>query len=200
MSINIAVHECKLKGMRSISTSVYANRLCEKRSKVKGSICAKCYARHLESFRESLRAKLDENTRTLRRRLPDHDLPRVDDRYFRLESFGDCASSIQAENYVRIAQANPKTRFAVWTKNLPFYRKAFDRLGKPKNLILVFSSMMIGEPQDVPEIYRDIVDHRFTVMPKGSDPARINCGGRKCIDCLRCYRKNTPFDIYEIEK
>lgn len=189
----------KMQGIHSISTSVLANPVCRARRKNPNSICSHCYAVNTLNRYHAAERHYAENFHLLN----DHlltagEIPVINASIFRLESFGDLASPTQAENYLRIASANPWCTFAIWTKNPGFMDKAIRRAGKPKNLICILSSEKLN---CVSQAYRNYawVDHVFTVYDKEHKPdAEINCGARSCMGCRRCYTLgNEEFFISE---
>lgn len=196
----ITTHGGKLEGLRSVSSSFRCNRHCKARAKNPDAICAKCYAENYLAMRKGLEKHLVDNYVWLQGLHEQEEFPRIDDEYFRLESFGDCASLAHARNFLRFAKANPSTVFACWTKNLGYYRHAISLEGKPRNFILVYSSPFVGKMTKVSEEDMSIVDHVFTVMPKGTPDEQITCGGRHCLSCMRCYRKGGDFEIRELIK
>lgn len=59
----------------------------------------------------------------------------------------------------------------------------------PNNLYIIVSSLMLNEPTitNAEDFYIDAV---FTVYDKATIKAKnidINCGGRKCLECRKCY-------------
>lgn len=137
--------------------------------------------------------------------LDDDELPiiRNKSKMFRFESFGDIVSDAQVVNYFKISDANPEIDCALWSKNPQFIQKAIRKYGlhKPNNLVIVGSSYFINEPMiDFYKAY-DFVDYIFTVYdPKyiKENNIDINCGGRSCISCRKCYKKS--HNGYEIRE
>ena len=196
----------KLEGIQSISTSTRINPICRARAMVEDSICAICYAENLLKMRKGLDKHIEENFRMLTRRLlTDEEIAAVVlwTRIVRIESFGDVANVIQARNYIRIIRANPSIQFGIWTKNLDIWNKAFDIEGKPANCSFVYSSPKINEPAILSEYDGRYVDHIFTVYDKehyvffGTEH---HCAGVRCLKCLKCYYKGTPYHIAELKR
>ena len=200
----------KMEGVPSISTCCLSNPACLARMRMGEAVCAQCFANSLLSIRNGLKLTTTRNYHILNtsviKKAPMIKWTRKmlqinHTRIVRIESFGDVASVQQAINYIRIAQANPDCNFAAWTKNLWFWVQAFRKVGKPKNLTLVFSSLRINEISAIPEWAREWVDHRFTVFTKEFLDAHgmcSNCAGISCASCQKCYRNDTDFDIIEI--
>ena len=197
----------KLAGIQSINTSVVLNPICQKRSKNPNSVCAKCYAENLLRMRKALAEHLEENTHILTMPMNDIQIATVPvSSYFvRIESFGDVANVEQCKNYIRIINAHPMQQFGAWTKNIGLWARAFEELGKPANLSMVFSSPRVNERGKVEPKYRKWIDHRFTVWTKAEYERRrfaggcTACAGISCISqCgCKCYKKDTSFDIDE---
>lgn len=204
--IHITTHSGKLEGLHSISTSAAMNTYCTTRDKIDGSICNKCYAETYLKLRKNLRTRLEANTKELTERyISASELPIINDKYFRLESFGDIQNVTQVENYFNIAIKNHGTTFALWTKNPLIVRDAIKQSGKPVNLIIIYSSPMVNRPVKLEAIQKVFwfIDKTFTVYEKSyaaEHGIKINCGGRHCIDCLKCYKKRTTGTINELKK
>jgi len=205
----------KLEGISSISSSVHDNFFCKCRQAITDCICKFCYAFNQQSYQTGLKEHNILNGLILRNVL----LPvaafkvlRILYPYLRIESFGDVANVIQARNYIRIIKAFPRKRCAIWTKNLETWHKAFIAEGKPDNTTFVASSLYLNTPisEKTLERYPEI-DHVFTVYTKEYAKKHnivINCGGRKCLDCIKkrvnCYfrtgDKNRTLYINELKK
>ena len=203
-------HAGKLENVPSISTCCLLNPACLARMMNGAAVCSQCFSNSLLSFRKGLKLTTSKNFYILNG-TEIKNAPRIKwtkkmlqvnhTRIVRIESFGDVASVQQAINYIRIIQANPDCNFGVWTKNLNFWVQAFRKVGKPKNMTLVFSSLELNKFSEIPEWARPWVDHRFTVFTKEwltEHGMCSNCAGISCAMCQRCYRKDTEFDIIEI--
>lgn len=185
--------------MKALSSSMLLNSYCERRRQCDGTICQKCYAANTEKRYKNLRKCLETNTRLLTEGIIPWDaLPYLpNERYFRFEAFGDLINENHFENFCFICDKNPQTTFALWTKNPFIIERVLERREKPENLIIVLSSAYLNTPS--PVTY-DFVDKYFTVYDKKTieeENIPINCGGKKCIECLNCYRKDGPTMIYE---
>ena len=191
-------HTGKMLHMQSLSTNCNTNPYCILHRKVKGSICAKCYACAQTKRWKSMQEPLERNSELLNGAVLDNDLiPTINASLFRFESFGDIGSGTHVINLFNICKANPKTEFALWTKN-PWLIDAAIKQGhaKPDNLVIIQSSMFINK-RDMPKY--DFIDKTFTVYDKNTD-VEINCGARSCITCQKCYHKNGIDDIRELLK
>lgn len=185
-------HSGKMSGMVSISTSVTTNERCAKNAQIKGSICEKCFAAKQMRVFPSMEKPMVENQRILTSEvLPLEKLPTVNNLYFRFEAFGDLNNTIQVINYFNMCYKNPKTKFALWTKNPDFIAEAIaEGYPKPDNLNIILSSLFINQERKNPFQF---VDKVFTVYDPDfieENKVEINCGARNCFDCGLCYEKN----------
>ena len=190
----------KMEGIPSVSTSCTVNPVCIARMQNGESICSKCFAFTTMKMRKELREALESNYRLLNSGiLPDELLPNFGNvRIVRIESFGDLGSVTQAINYVRMIRKNPDVLFAWWTKNKAFAEQAFKTEGKPENLVFVESSFLMNQVEENPSEYADRV---FTVYDKKhASGVEINCGSRKCMECMNCYRKTGERNVSELLK
>lgn len=186
-------HTGKMTGMWSLSTSCLCNKYCLARMKDPNSICSKCYSERQMEWQENLRIKLYRNTLILTTiEIPVELMPRFNVMKGRLESHGELNNVIQIKNFFNLCKANPRTMFALWTKNTFLFPEARKQgIRKPKNLVSIESSPKIDEviiPSD------HWVDKVFTVFNKKfarEHGIEINCGGRCCMTCeTDCYKKN----------
>lgn len=182
--------------MHSISTSVLLNPICKERAKNPDTICSHCYAARYAGMRKGLAARLEKNTHELDNLIPMDELPIINDKVFRFESFGDTRHETQAANYYRIAIKNDGTTFTAWTKNIKHYEDAHEHTTrKPDNFILIYSDPIInGHSDEWYEAFFEahpLVDKIFVVYDKEhAKNVKINCGSRHCLSCLICYRKS----------
>ena len=189
----------KMDGIPSVSTSCLVNPYCQARMKNGEMVCAHCFAETQQERYSASREHSIANYELLNGEiLPLEALPRFGNvSKVRIESFGDLGSITQAINYLRMVAINPHCTFAWWTKNHNFVTKAIERIGyKPKNLILVASSVKLNEAAKLPAYF----DKVFTVYDKKTiarDNIQINCGARSCVTCGRCYSKRTAADVRE---
>lgn len=200
----------KLQGISSISSSVHDNCFCKARRAIANCICKYCYAHNQQSYQTGLKEHNILNGIILRNVLIPVEcfklLPILFP-YLRIESFGDVANVIQARNYIRIIKAFPEKRCAIWSKNIAIWAKAFELEGKPNNTTYVHSSSELNKVDNVDTNKYSFVDHVFTVFTKAyakENNIVINCGGRKCLECIiakkNCYFRNTVFFINELKK
>lgn len=200
--IRISTMSGKLDGFHSISTSVLLNPRCQARQKCADNICSKCYASATIQRHTNLDKVLEQNTKALSTRvLKARDLPHINDRYFRLEAFGDLNNEIQFINYIKLCEKNPETNFALWTKNYDIVESVLKFMDKPENLIIVMSSTRINKKEDLALFPH--ADKIFTVYDLDGiheQNIKINCGGTSCKDCMLCYTKNSVTEINELLK
>ena len=116
----------KMADIKCLSTSNLCNPFCACRKNSPALICNKCFADSTCSRYAALRTNMERNTDILTSvMIPVEEWPllnSVEDPIFRFESFGDLVNEIQAQNYMNMARRNPKTRFALWTKNPGSFR------------------------------------------------------------------------------
>lgn len=195
----------KMEGMHSLSTSSLVNPFCQARAKNPNSVCHKCYANQALSYRKSQNDCYVNNFNVItttvfeERFLPDVFVP-----YFRFQAFGDVYNLTEMFNDINIARHNPRTTFTLFSKNHALVERAFFIFGKPDNMIYVHSVSEINAQIDVEKFKANhpFVDHVFIVVTAKfalENDITINCA-RKCIACLKCYKKDTDFVIYEILK
>ena len=204
-------HTGKMEGLRSISTSCLDNPFCQRNRTIEGAICKKCYADTMMKMYKDLRSKCLENFKLLAYKiLDDSEIPIIEDKIFRFESFGDVYNYIQLYNYVNIARKNPDCRFTLWSKNYPLIYQFFRDFECPENFTMIMSSLKINERYNLDALKSTghfkpgqlkvftvfsldyIKDHRDTV--------NINCGSRSCFTCRCCYEKNSVEEVNEILK
>lgn len=200
----------KLEGICSISSSVHDNCFCKARQKLKSCICSHCYAYNQQSYQTGLKEHNILNGIILRNILIPVDAfkaLKIIFPYLRIESFGDVANVVQARNYIRIIKAFPEKRCAIWSKNIEIWAEAFRLEGKPENTTYVHSSAKVNAADKLDLNKYTFIDHIFTVYTKAyatKHNITINCGGRKCMDCItkkiNCYYRNNTLYINELLK
>ena len=187
----------KLEGIPSTNTSTLNNDFCVKMRQTE-SVCKKCYAATLEKQYTSLHKAVTRNDTFLGTRiLADHEIPRMTTVYHRFSSVGELINvEYHLHNLVLITLANPQTTFALWTKRKDFIKKYFKNVAIPANLILVYSSAIIGKIEKLPALFHKV----FTAHAKKAiENINVNCHG-KCKDCLLCYTFNDTQFINEVLK
>lgn len=196
--IKISTLSGKMLKVRAISTFAGDNPSCLALMKCKDNVCAHCYAyKQVESgVYPAQRTCLERNGVALSKKLlkvvPNLSKLKYHE-IFRFESHGDVINVIHARNYIRIAKANPDTKFAAFTKRPLIWKSALEKEGgKPDNLNLVYSSPKLNKPvADIREKF-PFFDVVFTVYEKGADTHGnfpCSCGPESCNKCRFCYTK-----------
>ena len=205
-------HYGKMKGLFSINTSPLDNELCASRAKKPVSpeeleeypvVCRECYSRRYFRFRSTNNVRGVVNGQKLNDRIYEiSEWPLVykkDFPYGRIEAFGDTKSWIQQANYFQLAKRNSDIQFGDWTKNPWFISEAISHgFQIPSNVEIVLSSLHENRPDD-PSKY-PFVRKVFTVyslawlLKNGKSQEFINCGGRNCLKCGKCYKPVNPKD------
>jgi hypothetical protein len=190
-------HNGKMSGMASLSTSPIVNTFCINRSKCKGSICEKCYARKMSKMYSNLDKMLIRNYEVLTKKIISVDeMPILNYMIFRFESFGDIQNEIQVINYFNLCEKNKGVQFTIWTKNYSIIKNLIEngyngiKYNKPKNLIIIVSSPFINKSLDINDY--EYADKVFTVYDKTyikENNITINCGALNCLSCRKCYNK-----------
>lgn len=184
-------HNDKMAGVSSLSTSPLCNGLCKARTQVDGMICAHCYSMTMQKRFKGLQEALKKNADILTTYIFEPDeMPRLfsETGYFRFEAFGDLINEIQVVNYFNMARYNPQMKCALWTKNPWIIASAIRKYGieKPANLTIIGSSYYVNKPMTYEAF--PFIDKVFTVYDKAhAANVDINCGGRSCAECGRCY-------------
>jgi hypothetical protein len=194
--VHISTMSGKLEGFKSISTNTMTNNFCIKMNgKAKSTICASCYSMSmLKGYRKNTAPALQRNSDLLSSRvLKTDELPHIVDEYFRFSSHGELINSKHLRNLIKIAEHNPHTTFALWTKRRDLISQYAKRWPMPTNLILVYSNPKVDAVMDTPPRFFDRVFNNVTDEYKGE----ANCTGQKCKDCLLCYKWHTTDVIVE---
>lgn len=190
----------KMKNVWAFSTLSLCNKMCLARMKNKDLVCAHCYVKK-SLYIWAVLNYVQNSFILMNYELPAEWIPVIIEKnvekhpYIRIESFGDLANRLQAENYLRIVYANSLFKFGAWTKNPAYMAHAIDRYGKPENLSTVFSMSRV-DYMDSSDKYDAYFDHKFIVVRdqslKDSYLERDNfypcqCGPESCRNCHKCY-------------
>jgi len=184
-TLQITQGQGKMEGIPSLNTSSLTNPFCQDMSAHEGTVCSKCYSSRLLHFRRALSKRCDKNGIILESS-GEIWIPPINSLYFRFHSFGELINMGHLEHLHDICLDNRDTMFSLWTKRVDFIWYYLDEFAKPENLVLVYSEELINPIS--PQIPLGF-DHVYAVYDKTS-PVEINCP-EKCIDCLRCYQKET---------
>ena len=182
----------KLTGIPAYNTNTKSNEFCI-RQKDTDTICGQCYShKMLDTYRKSCIPAWQRNSDQFADWIEWDDLPRDNDLFVRLNGHGELINDTHYHNIIRLARKNPQTTYVLWTKRASIVRQYQARPihGMPTNLILVFSNPRIDKVIDVPRGFHKV----FNNVSKGST-APQNCTGRKCMECLACYRKDSVIDV-----
>lgn len=188
----------KMEGMTAITSSMTNNVNCQRLAQCNGSICQHCYSKTAMSYRKNVQQCYEKNGKILSENIiPKNQLPFVNSQYCRFESHGDLHNETHLENFINIAKKNPHCQFALWTKQYKIILDYFKTHKQPKNLNIVISSLMVNKPiNPTPFEAIGLKVKIFTVWDKeAAKNVNINCGGKKCIDCLNCYKKSGKIKV-----
>ena len=189
-------HSGKMKGMVSINTHVHENPFCMRRVN-QNVICSQCYAKGIIDQYHTCDFKVwRENGQLLKSSLL-KSVPKLNSLAVRFHSFGELFNVTHLRNFIKVAEANPLTRFALWSKRSNLIRKCKDEF--PDNLVRVYSTPEINGEPVIPEGFNKV----FTVYSAEyalANSVDINCGDKDCIDCLICYGFDTPSVVNEVLK
>lgn len=195
----------KMTGMTVVTSACTNNPHCEKLAKIEGSICSHCYARRSLSYMKGPREAYVKNGILLSSGIiPKEELPYINAEFCRLESHGDLINETHLENYVNLCKKNRHCKFSLWTKQIGIIESYFATHKAPKNLTIIFSSLMVNKQMDIQK-YKDmgLKCKVFTVYDKPylkeHKDVVINCGARSCITCQKCYTSKEEV-INEIQK
>jgi hypothetical protein len=188
-----------MAGMQSLSSANPPS--CLERAAKKQGPCGDCYDLLMKRRYKNLNPAHARNSDAMVNvPLPSAALPRVNASFFRLNAGGELWNVTHAINMLRIARHNPYTNFALWTHEPKLVIEAIKKEGKPDNITLIYSSQNYNKRDKLPRFF----DKTFTVFTKdfiNSNDVDINCGARKCFDCLKCYDpRNKTTHINELKK
>lgn len=186
--VHVSIMTGKLEGMHAINSNPLTNNFCQGMRKSKKSICKDCYScSMLQTFRKLCQPSFNRNDKAMEfDLLPVEDLPLLNDAIFRFNGHGELRSYIHLVNYMNIALKNPHCKFTLWTKRINFVSQYLKRNPKPSNLFLVYSSPILNKRSKLPDNF----DKVFTVYDGDQKGIKINCGGKKCLECRFCYSNN----------
>ena len=187
-----AVHISKMTGklvhMPAINTNTLTNEFCIRQHQT-DTICFECYSfDKLQGHRKNCAPAFERNSVALSELIDYDDLPFLNYAYVRINGHGELINENHLDNIIAIAVKNPQCTFALWTNRVSLIRNRLDLI--PDNRILVFSNPKVDRVIGVPRGFHKV----FNNVSKGSTRPQ-NCSGRKCIECLACYRKDSGTDV-----
>lgn len=193
-ALKITTHKGKMQGIKSLSTYKLVCDTCLGLKDNKATICNHCYVDKAFMRYPQLSMAMIYNTLLLKyTKLKDRQIPIINDLYFRFESFSDLQNLNHLQNLYKIAKKNPRTQFALWTKNI----KLILSEKAPKNVNLILSSPILNECLPMAQSIIDKVKREtnckhvkvFSVYDdEHIDSVGQNCQ-KACITCLKCYKK-----------
>ena len=211
----------KMRGIQSLSTYKKTSSICKWLSYEKTGICSKCYAeRSIKLYEASLTPVLIYNTLLLKYiDIDNSQIPYINDKYARFESFSDLQGSKHFKNLVKVCKKNKNTIFTLWTKagyTLVNMMKDEKIIKLPNNLNIVISEYYINKKTDlhyIEQLQSCLYPHQsvkqnytnalkvFIVYDdeKKRQDSNLYLCKSKCIDCLKCYKKSKK-NIYIAEK
>ena len=180
----------KMKGFHSLNTNPLTNAFCMNMHQKENTICSKCYSiRGLKSWCMGANETWQRNNDILTDDvLPEHKRPFIMDKFFRFHSHGELINDYHFINLCLIAERNPETHFALWTKRIDIVERNAGLI--PDNMIMIYSTPKIN---DESPFLPDFFNKKFSVYTKEfaeENGIELNCAGKSCIDCLICYRDN----------
>jgi len=187
-TIEPSVMTGKMTGITSFNTNTVSNEFCGKmfNSGKSDVICTECYSmKMLKGSRKNCVPKFQRNTDLMQRHIHPDDLPVLNLAWCRGHGHGELINYKHFLNFSNLAKKNPQTTLTLFTKRRDIVNWVFKLKGykKPKNLILVYSNPIINKViNEIPKHF----DKVFNTVTE--ENAQDNCTGKKCIDCLNCYK------------
>jgi len=143
----------------------------------------------LSTFRKNCVPAFERNSEAFSRPIRWDDLPVLNHAFVRINGHGELINMTHLINCHAIALKNPHCNVVIWTKRAGLIRDYHKHYKQPKNLILIFSNPRIDKPIAVPRGF----DKVFNNVQADNTPQ--NCTGKKCIECLACYRKDSGINV-----
>lgn len=173
----------KLSGIASLNSDTTSNPFCKAMSRQEDTICSSCYSMSmLKTYRRNCVPKFKQVGDYLSKKIhPMEYLPKCNSPVGRFHSHGELINYKHCANLFNIAYNQPKVTFALWTKRKGLVSRAIRELGKPSNLILIYSNkkldnVMKSVPRHFDKVFNNVTKEDETV----------NCHS-SCIDCMMCY-------------
>lgn len=184
----------KLDGIPATCTDTTSNSFCQKMQKT-DSICASCYSQAmLTGMRKNCKPLWKKHLKILSKPMTVDSIPSTNAKYARFQAHGELTNVQNAINLLIIAEKNPRTTFAFFTKRYKLAQKAIEQVGKPDNVIMIYSSPSVDRRSRLPKYF----DKTFTTYSDKN--GKYVCKGKKCLQCLVCYDKNSTDHITELKR
>lgn len=156
--------------------------------KVKGSVCAKCYAMKGNFNFPSVRKNKETNLKHIESEyfvyVMTYQLQDI--KYFRWFDSGDLPHLEALKKIVQIAQNTPKTKHWLPTREIKMIQEYLKNNKFPKNLIVRVSAPMVDGPP--PKGFQNT-----STVHKDKDPIGFDCVSRfqnnQCLTCTACWDK-----------
>jgi len=192
--VHVSTMTGKLTGIQAINTNTLTNEFCSTMRDT-DAICGACYsAAMLSGSRKNCVPAFEHNSALLSsRELQPAELPAINAAIFRFHGHGELINATHLKNLYAIADKNPATIFALWTKRRDIIRKGARR---PDNVVLIYSNPSLDRVMQRPPAGFDRVFNNVPAAYTG--PA--NCDGQKCVDCRACYQHGGETVIIEHAK
>jgi hypothetical protein len=192
--VHVSTMTGKLQGIQAINTNTLTNAFCSTMRET-DAICGACYsAAMLSGSRKNCVPAFEHNSALLSsRELQPAELPAINASIFRFHGHGELINALHLRNLYAIAEHNPSTIFALWTKRRDVIRKGGAR---PDNVVLIYSNPSLDRVMQRPPAGFDRVFNNVRAAYTG--PA--NCTGQKCADCRACYQHGGETVIIEHAK
>jgi len=216
----------KMAGMDGCSTTCMFNSFCKyMQSMGKDCVCGICYAANMAKMYEWMepdkngadKKYLKVSKEISTRIYEDSEIPvlNVRNQYgvFRIESFGELINTKHAINYIKLIKKNPGVNFGWWTKRPELIARALKELNLSADWLKDNCNVIYSNPWKNSTREKSFVDPMkvikkyafikgcFTVYTADyafKNEIFINCGNRKCLNCLNCY--NYHEDIFFINE
>ena len=199
-TIEASVMTGKMTGVTAVNTNTVSNGFCGKmfNSGKTDLICSHCYSmKMLQGSRKNCVPKFQRNTDLMVHMIHPDNLPILNLAWLRGHGHGELINDWHYINFSNLARKNPHLNLSLFTKRRNIINRVFKLKGykKPKNLILVYSNPLIDSVVDTPPKHFDKVFNTVTRVN-----AQDNCTGKKCIDCLNCYKHSGAQVLIEMVK
>ena len=171
----------KLAGVAGINTNPLTNSFCQKKQ-LGNSICKDCYScAMLRGIRKNCEPAWERNSVLLSTTdLEASDIPYIPNALVRFHAHGELINKRHFRNFIRIAEANPQSKFSFFTKRT----ELCELTSLPANVTMVYSNPTINRVRNTPPKGFHKV---FNVVTK--DGYEINCGAKNCSRCQQCFNR-----------